>query len=168
MPYCQLHYHFVWRTRASEPLIVSRIESEVHGLLWKKALGIGGKVFAVNGMEDHVHVIASVPPAIAVADFVGKVKGYSSHQVNKQELADSYFRWQQEYGVFSFDRKRLPYFIAYVEGQKRHHGSGSTIRVLERTRVRAVSEIREPSAPYDLDDSGWRRELEELDHEDAG
>ncbi len=163
MPYCQLYYHLVWRTRASEPLIVSRIEDEVYGLLWKKALGLGAKVFAVNGIEDHVHMVASVPPALAVADFVGKVKGYSSRLVNKGELVDGHFRWQQEYGAFSFDRKRLPYVIAYVENQKRHHRDGSTLRILERASERAVSEIREPAASYDLDDSDWRRELEELD-----
>ncbi len=168
MPYCQLYYHLVWRTRASEPLIVSRVEPEVHGLLWKKALGLGAKVFAGNGMEDHVHMVASVPPALAVADFIGKVKGYASRLVNQRELVDGYFKWQQEYGAFSFDKKRLPYVIAYVENQKRHHSDGNTIRVLERISEGSISEIREPSAPYDLDDSDWRRELEELydDEED--
>ena len=163
MPFSQLYYHLVWRTRASEPLIVSRIESRVHGLIWKKALGTGATVFAVNGMQDHVHVVATVPPATAVADFVGQVKGYSSRLINKEELADGHFSWQQEYGAFSFDRKRLPHVIAYVENQKRHHADATTIRILERTETERDSEIRETAVPYDLDDTDWRLELEALD-----
>ncbi len=38
----------------------------------------GVPVYAVDGMADHVHVVASMPPAVALADFVGKVKGYCS------------------------------------------------------------------------------------------
>jgi len=166
MPYYELYYHLVWRTRDSEPLIVPRIESQVHQLLWKKALGMNGTVFAIDGIEDHVHVIASLPPALAVADFIGQVKGYSSSQINKERLADAYFRWQQEYGAFSFDRKRLPHFIAYVKNQKRHHAEKNTIHVLERTVEKVASEIREPLSTYDLDDTGWRRELDALDEED--
>ena len=166
MPYCQLYYHLVWRTRDSEPLVVPSIEPQVHGFLWKKALGLGAMVFAVNGMEDHVHLVASVPPALAIADFIGKVKGFASHEVNKAKLSASRFRWQQEYGAFSFDRKRLPYVIAYVENQKRHHADRTTIRVLERTEALPASEIREPETPYDLDDSQWRHELEALDSDD--
>ncbi len=168
MPYCQLYYHLVWRTRAREPLIVQRIEAQVHGLLRKKAVGLGATVYAVNGMEDHVHVVASVPPAVALADFVGKVKGYCSYEANKAKLADSHFRWQQEYGAFSFDRKRLPYVIAYVENQKRHHAEKTTIRILERADGGPASEIREPATPYDLDDTRWRRELQALDADAPG
>ncbi len=167
MPYCQLYYHLVWRTRASEPLIVQRIESEVHRFLRKKGVGLGATVYAVNGMEDHVHIVASVPPAIALADFVGKVKGYCSYEVNRAKLADSHVRWQQEYGAFSFDRKRLPYVIAYVENQKRHHAGKTTIGILERAEGSSDSVVREPSTPYDLDDTQWRRELQALDDDDS-
>ncbi len=166
MPYCQLYYHLVWRTSASEPLIVERIEAQIHGLLRKKVVGLGATVYAVNGMEDHVHVVASVPPALALADFIGKVKGYCSYEANKAQLVDSHFRWQQEYGAFSFDRKRLPYVIAYVENQKRHHAAKTTIGILERAEGSPTSEIREPATPYDLDDTQWRRELQALDDDD--
>jgi len=163
MPFCELYCHLIWRTRSSEPLIVPRIEAQVHGFLWKKALGMGAKVFAIDGIVDHVHMVASLRPTMAVSDFVGAVKGYSSYQVNHEGLADGRFKWQEEYGAFSFDRKRLPYVIAYVEGQKQHHAQATTIRILERTADNTATEIREPPAPYDFDDAEWRRELEDLD-----
>ncbi len=135
MPYTELYYHLVWRTRASEPLIVAGIESRVHRLIWKKALGMGASVFAVNGTEDHVHVVAAIPAATAVADFVGQVKGYCSRQINREQLTDGHFRWQREYGVFSFDRQRLSDTVAYVENQKRHHADGTIMPTFERTQT---------------------------------
>jgi hypothetical protein len=124
---------------------------------------MGAKVFAIDGIVDHVHMVASLRPTMAVSDFGGAVKGYSSYQVNHEGLADGRFKWQEEYGAFSFDRKRLPYVIAYVEGQKQHHARATTIRILERTADNTATEIREPPAPYDFDDAEWRRELEDLD-----
>lgn len=154
----EVYYHFIWAPRYREPVIEPRIESSLHGYMQAKAVELGATVFAVNGMSDHVHMVASVPPKLALVDFVGQVKGFSSHEVNR--LLDRRFRWQSEYGAFSFDRKRLPRYVAYVENQKRHHAERTTYRVLERTSVPAVSELREPVLLYS--DADWRRELEDL------
>jgi len=43
-----------------------------------KAIGLGGTVYVIGGVEDHVHVVASVPPTVALSTFVGQVKGVSS------------------------------------------------------------------------------------------
>ena len=44
------------------------------------------------------------------------------------------FSWQNEYGVFSLDRKRSQDHVEYVERQKEHHTARSVIPALERTR----------------------------------
>ncbi len=51
----------------------------------------------------------------------------------------------------TFDGKRLPYVIAYVERQKEHHVAGTLIPVLERTEEQAsgAGVVREVAAPYD-------------------
>jgi hypothetical protein len=56
------------------------------------------------------------------------------------------FYWQEEYGVFSFDRKRLPNFIGYVERQKDHHTQGTIIPVLERDLLDQV--VKDDDAIY--------------------
>ena len=133
MPYWQLFYHAVWATRCREPLISAEVESVIHGLLRGKAVGLGAEVFALNGMEDHVHLVTSIPPKLAVAAFIGKVKGATSTRFNKSGLLNRPFFWQEEYAVLSFDRKRLPQYVAYVRNQKTHHAKGSVIPILERT-----------------------------------
>ena len=125
MAYCQLFYHAVWATKDRQPLITAEIEAKVHNFIRTKALGLGAKVFAVNGMPDHVHLVATIPPTIAVSKFIGQVKGASSAKLDR-------LTWQDKYGVFSFDKKRLPEVVRYVEQQKRHHAKKTTIRALER------------------------------------
>ena len=67
MPYWQTFYHIVWATKNREPLITPDVEAMIYGLIRSKAIGLGGTVFALNGMSEHVHLVASIPPAIAVS-----------------------------------------------------------------------------------------------------
>jgi putative transposase len=133
MPYWQLFYHAIWSTRYREPLISPEVEPVVHGLLRGKAVGLGAEVFALNGMEDHVHLVVAIPPKLAVASFIGKVKTATSTRFNKAGHLDRPFFWQEEYAILSFDAKRLPRYVAYVRNQKTHHARSEVIPLLERT-----------------------------------
>jgi REP element-mobilizing transposase RayT len=133
MPYWQLFYHLVWATKNREPLLAPNIEPAVYGYLRQKAVALGAVVHALNGTETHVHLVASVPPKIAVATFVGQVKAVASTRINRSDAGQDTFYWQAEYGAFSFDKRRLPQHVAYVEAQKEHHAQRTTIAALERT-----------------------------------
>jgi putative transposase len=165
MPYCQLYYHFVWATRNREPVLTPQHEAIVYDLMRSKAYGLGGTVYALNGTDDHVHLIASVPPRLAVAQFIGQVKGVSSARFNKLSPSSSFY-WQEAYGVFTFDRKRLDPLIRYVENQKVHHAEGSLIPALERVDEPAekAAGLRETAASYETADSEsmWWREMMDL------
>ncbi len=160
MPYYQLFYHLVWSTKDRQPLLTDEVEPIIHGLLRAKATGLGAIVFALDGVEDHVHLVVSIPPAMAVARFVGQVKAVASTRFNKAHPESHSFFWQDEYGAFSFDGKRLPNVIAYVNQQKLHHSQGTALPVLERTSEGAPKLMREPLAAYIVEDGNWRHEME--------
>jgi putative transposase len=158
----QLFYHIVWTTKEREPRLTADVEPVIHGFLRSKAIGLGAMVFALNGVEDHVHMIVAIPPKIAVARFIGQVKGVASTRFNKSGLADTPFFWQDEYGVFSFDGKRLPHYIRYVERQKQHHAQNDIIPILERVSDGQVKLLREPSAVYAPEYDSWCKETASL------
>jgi putative transposase len=162
MPYYQLFYHLVWSTKNREPLLTPQVEPIIHNHLRTKAIGLGATVFALNGIEDHVHIVASIPPRIAVAKFVGQIKAVASTKFNHARHDYPPFYWQEEYGAFSFDGKRLPNYIAYVERQKEHHANQRTIPILERTTGEGVKRIGEDEVGYAVEDDRWRLELEML------
>jgi len=134
MPYWRLFYHLTWATKDREPLITPDIETKLHGYIAGKATALGAIVYAVNGIDDHIHLVASIPPRISVADFVGQVKGSSSHHVNHLPGREqTTFAWQRGYGVLSFGGKQLPWVVEYVQKQKEHHQEGTAIADMERT-----------------------------------
>jgi putative transposase len=127
MSYYKLQYHLVWHTKYNAPLIRSDIEQAIHDALSNKAKDLGGHVFAVGGLEDHVHLLTSIPPTIAVCEFVRFVKGYSAHAANQRLELDYVFKWQGGYGAFCFGPGDLPRLISYVRHQRKHH-SQKTLR----------------------------------------
>ena len=132
MPYWRLFYHFVWGTRNREPLIALEWEGSLHNAIAAKATELGALAHAVGGTHDHIHLVASVPPKIALSTFIGQVKGNSSHFVNHVLNTDTYFAWQAEYGVVSFGSKMLDMIAGYAKDQRKHHSDGTTIAMLER------------------------------------
>jgi REP element-mobilizing transposase RayT len=155
MPYWQLFYHMIWATKNREPLLTPAIEPVIHDFLRVKAIGLGATVFALDGTEDHVHVVAAIPPRIAVAKFIGQIKAVASTRHNKM-YPDTPFFWQREYGVFSFDGKRLPNYIEYVQQQKEHHARNTIIPVLERTADGEPQLLRESGELYAVQEAAWR------------
>jgi putative transposase len=131
MPYWQLFYHFVWGTKNGEPLIEPEWENSLHNVIAAKAADLGAFVHAVGGIETHVHLVASVPPKIALSKFIGQVKGNSSHFVNHELEIETHFAWQSEYGVVSFGAKKLDMVVKYVKSQRMHHAEETTMAMLE-------------------------------------
>jgi putative transposase len=155
MPYWQLFYHLVWSTANREPLLTSDAEPVVYGFIRSKAIGLGGILFALNGDLDHVHMVCAIPPTVAVARFVGQIKGVAATGFNKLGIRDTPLHWQGEYGAFSFDGKRLAHVAAYVERQKEHHAQGAVIPILERTAEGGVGLVREGTVEYTAGYDDW-------------
>ena len=159
MPYWRLFYHIVWATKKREPVLTPDVESIIHNHLLAKAVGLGATVFAVNGWEDHVHMVAAVPPKISLSKFIGQIKAVATAKFNKSGHPQAPIYWQEQYAVFSFDRKRLPNYVRYVERQKEHHANHTTIPILERIDGQGVKLIRQMGNDYLADAERWRREM---------
>jgi putative transposase len=159
LPYCQLFYHLVWSTKNRQPLLTLKAEPLIHNFLRTKAIGLEATVFALNGLEDHVHMVVAIPAKISVAKFIGQIKAVASTKFNKANPNTPPFFWQEEYGAFTFDRKRLPNYIGYVERQKEHHAEGTIIPILERIDNDPTLLVRETETIYGVGDEAWRGEF---------
>lgn len=134
MAFWQCYYHVVWTTKYRAPLITADLESILWDAVQRKSLELACPILAVNGTADHIHVAVCVPPKLSVAEWVGQIKGYSSHQVNTLlPNIDTRFRWQKHYGVLTFGATNLKFVKGYIASQKEHHHQNATIAYLERT-----------------------------------
>ena len=110
----------------------AHIENRVHQYLEHQALKTKGAFFhAVGGTDDHIHFVASIPPSLLISEWIGKLKGGSSFQINHEIANRKLLDWQTGYGVVSFATKDLPWIIEYVKNQREHHARGTTKSRLE-------------------------------------
>src|SRR5262245_3151159 len=130
--YAEINLHIVWHTKGSAPLLVPKVEAIVHHYVRGRCINTPGVyVREIGGIETHVHLCVSIAPTILISDFVGKLKGSSSHEVN-QKLGERVLDWQTGYGVVSFGTKDLEWVKNYVRNQRVRHARGQVEERLER------------------------------------
>ena len=87
----RLYYHLVWATKERQSLITKELEPRLYGYIISKAGELDTIIHAINGIENHVHLVASIPPKISISDFVKKIKGSSSHYLNHLDAVEDRF-----------------------------------------------------------------------------
>jgi putative transposase len=132
--YSEINLHLTWHTKDSLPLLTEQLEPLVHRYLRQKIISEPGAfVHEIGGTETHVHIAVTVPPTLLISEFVGRLKGASSHDVNEQAaLCGKSLQWQTGYGVVSFGTRDLEWVRGYVCDQREHHSHGRVYDRLER------------------------------------
>jgi putative transposase len=130
--YYQLVYHFIWGTKNRLPFITPSVEQRLFPYIGYKCKELGYFLHAVNGTEDHIHLLLSLTPSILVADVVKNLKGSSSHYINKETNLDEILYWQDGYGVVTLRKAEIPRVIKYILAQKDHHLSGEISEFFEK------------------------------------
>jgi putative transposase len=103
-------------------------------------------IHEIGGIETHLHLCLSIAPTILISDFIGQLKGASSHDVN-QKLGHKAVEWQSGYGVVSFGTRDLEWVKDYVRNQRDRHQRGKVDDRLERiTALEPEAKV----APTDL------------------
>ena len=156
MSYTKMLYHIVTATKHRKRIITPRVEEKLFPLMCAVAEKHGGKIIAIGGIPDHVHMAAGVPPKVAVADFVGKVKADSSRLIKRRIPRLDEFKWQRGYGGFSISSFEASRVIEYVLDQKEHHREDTIWEELERVEEQEENE------------EGWERLLKMADRNTRG
>jgi putative transposase len=129
--YSEINFHITWHTKNNLPLIKAEFELKLYQFLKQKMLETPETfVHAIGGIENHVHLAVSVPPTIQPAEWIGQLKGASSHYIN-QSVNHKLLEWQNGYGIVSFGTRDLKWVVNYVLNQKEHHKKGKTFVRLE-------------------------------------
>lgn len=133
--YHQLVYHFVWSTRNRSPLLTPTVEAKLLPYIAHKCKELNYQFHAVNGVENHLHLLVSLTPMMVVADVAKNIKGSSSHFINKLSGLSETFYWQDGYGVVTIRHAEIPKVVRYIKRQKEHHQEKTLSEILERTEI---------------------------------
>ena len=132
MTFSRLRYHIVTATKGRKPLITERIEATIYEAMRARAEALGSTVCAIGGVDDHIHLLAAIPPHMSVSSTVGKLKGWSSRQVHELFPSHDDFAWQVGFSAFTVSPGDVPRVASYVRNQKIRHELGELWEKWER------------------------------------
>lgn len=117
----KLLVHVIFSTKGRASLIEPEIDEKLYAYMTGIGHNLGSPVLAINGAEDHVHLLVSLSKTITLADLVLNVKRDSSTWMNKERLIKGSFAWQNGYAAFTIGESQVPALKRYIAGQKEHH-----------------------------------------------
>ena len=81
--YTQLLYHIMFSTKERRPTLNADIRPRVHQYLGGAIRDEGGTALLVNGIEDHVHILAHLRQDKAISDVLRSIKANSSGWIHR-------------------------------------------------------------------------------------
>ena len=113
--------HCVFSTKDRRKLITPELQARLWPYLGGVARQNKMKALVVGGVEDHVHVLLSLPATLAISKALQLLKGNSSKWIHETFPAQWDFVWQEGYGAFSIGVSGIDDTIAYIQNQPEHH-----------------------------------------------
>jgi REP element-mobilizing transposase RayT len=119
--YLSLLVHFTWSTAGREPWLETEIRDDLYSYIGGIMRNKNAKLLSAGGMFDHIHLYASMPSTISIADFVNAVKSNSSRWIHESFTRLRKFAWQEGYGAFSVSKSEEGKVVRYILNQENHH-----------------------------------------------
>ena len=120
-----LHYHIVFSTKERRPFIKPEWQPDLHSYLGGIIRGMNGVAEIVGGVEDHVHILASLRPVHRIADVLRDLKKDSSTWAKNNFIRT--FTWQEGYAAFTVSPTATDAVRRYIANQEAHHRKQSFV-----------------------------------------
>ena len=76
---------------------------------------------SVNGYKEHAHCLISLGKEQTISKVTQLIKGESSFWINKKNLIDDRFIWQDDFWAVSVSESHLQVTRTYICNQSKHH-----------------------------------------------
>jgi REP element-mobilizing transposase RayT len=113
--------HCVFATKERRPFISTELQQRLWPYLGGVARDNRIKALMIGGVEDHVHVLLSIPSMLSVAKSIQILKGNSSKWIHDTFQEHQSFEWQEGYGAFSIGISGVADTQRYIQNQAEHH-----------------------------------------------
>jgi putative transposase len=119
--FTNLIYHIVFSTKNRQPLITDEVKPRLYDYIGGTIRNHGGIALAINGMDDHIHILAKLRADKAVSAVLRDLKANASGWMHKvfPEMKD--FSWQNGYGAFTVSASQIEKVKHYIATQEQHH-----------------------------------------------
>ena len=121
MSFVKIWVHLVFATKNREPLLKKETRYDVYKHISENCLEKGIFLHAINGHTDHLHCLISLGKDQSIAKISQLIKGESSFWINKNNLVEGKFSWQDDYFAVSVSESQLEAVNNYIKNQEQHH-----------------------------------------------
>jgi putative transposase len=122
MPFVKVYIHFVWSTKNRVPYLDTKeLRLKVWNHIRENAQIKGIFIDFINGYEEHCHCLISLGTDQTIQQVMKLIKGESSFWINKHQLTEQKFEWQDEYFAVSVSESVLDKVRNYIKNQEAHH-----------------------------------------------
>jgi len=119
--FTQIYYHIVFSTKNREPVLRPERREELFRYIWGIIRNKNSHLYRINAVEDHLHILSSLHPSVALADFIKDIKVASNGWIQEQKIFPRFTGWQDGYGVFTASHDDKDRLIEYIKSQQEHH-----------------------------------------------
>ena len=117
-----LKYHIVWITKYRKPVLGKEIGNRVRDLIRMICTSLDVEIVKGHISRDHVHLMVSVPPYVAVSRLVQRMKGLTSRKLLQENrgLNKAFWGrhlWGRGYFVASTGNVTEEIISRYIEEQ---------------------------------------------------
>lgn len=119
--YTQILYQVVFSTKYRAKTLLKENRERLFAYMAQIIINRKCFVYAVGGIEDHVHLVFELHRSVALADVVKAVKVGSSFFIKQENLFPDFQAWQEGYGAFTYSAEAKENLIKYVQNQEQHH-----------------------------------------------
>ena len=124
MAYTQIIYHIIFGTKNRARTLDKKGRKElfqyIHGILKNKRC-YTYQNYQINGVEDHIHILSSLHPSLALADLIKSLKISSNKWIKENKVFPMFDSWQAKYGAVTCSFKDKDRIIEYIKNQEEHH-----------------------------------------------
>lgn len=119
--FTQIYYHIVFSTKDRERVLLAERREDLFRYTWGILKNKDCHLYRINGIEDHLHILASLHPTLALSDLVKDIKTGTNKWIKDNAVFPAFSHWQDGYGAFTVSHGDKDAVIEYIKGQAEHH-----------------------------------------------
>lgn len=119
--YTQILYQIVFSTKNREKTLTKENRPDLYKDIWGVLKNKKCHLYQIGGIEDHLHIITSIHPSIALATLVKDIKLGSTSFIKEKKIFQHFNGWQDGYAAFTYSIDAKNNLIEYVKNQEAHH-----------------------------------------------
>ena len=145
--YTQILYHIVFGTKNRRRVLDKSRREDLFRYIWGIIKNHDCHLYRIGGVEDHIHVLSSLHPTVALADFIKDMNVASSKWIKEECVFPEFEAWQEGYAALTHSLTEKDRLIEYIKGQEEHHRTVSFLDEYREMLRKAGMELDERYLP---------------------